>query len=396
MGRKNKKQENDEDAANNSNNNQKQKKELEGFVPSVAPDGVDLWKTDEFKPGDMRYSLVEESSFATLFPKYREQYLKEVWPVVTKHMNQLGIEAELDLVQGSMKVKTTKKTWDPYAIIKARDMIRLLSRSVPVSQALKIMDDDVSCAIINIGGFSKSKDKFLKRRQRLIGPEGATLKALQLVTECFVQVQGKTVVAMGSYKGIEHVKEIVEDCMKNIHPIYGIKKLMIMKELEKDSTLSKEDWSRFLPAYKKKNIKRKVQPIQRKEYTPFPPAPTMRKEDMQLETGEYFLTEEQRAAKERKQKKKQQEEKEQEKQKEKEKVFRPPKEKVKPNPEQAKPNTVVSESAEAIKERLLKNMKKRKAGPSFSAVESTKQNKPAASDFLLQPAKKQKSKVTDE
>ena len=79
---------------------------------------------------------------------------------------------------------------------------------------------------------------------------------------------------MGYYKDLKTVIKIVFDCMKNIHPIYSIKELMIKKELAKNPDMANENWDRFLPHFKKQNIKRKKikqEKKEKKEYTPFPP-----------------------------------------------------------------------------------------------------------------------------
>mmetsp|Transcript_64037 Transcript_64037/g.76992 ORF Transcript_64037/g.76992 Transcript_64037/m.76992 type:complete len:418 (+) Transcript_64037:220-1473(+) len=249
--------------------------------------------------------LLEESSFATLFPKYRETYLREIWPIVTRSLEKHKIACELNLVEGSMTVLTTRKTSDPYIVLKARDLIKLLARSIPAGQALKILNDEINADIIKIGGIVRSKERFVKRRQRLIGPDGATLKALELLTGCYILVQGNTVSVMGSYKGIKQARSVILECMRNIHPVYNIKRLMIQRELAKDPKLQDEDWSRFLPTFGKKNVPRKkprqvlqdAEKPKKKSYTPFPPAQTPSKIDKQLDSGEYFLTERERQAK---------------------------------------------------------------------------------------------------
>lgn len=259
-------------------------------------DDIDKWKEEAFtSEQNTGGTFSEESSFATLFPKYRETYLKASWPMITRALEKHGVACTLDLVEGSMAVKTTRKTFDPASILNARDLIKLLSRSVPAPQAIKILEDGMACDVIKIRGLVRNKDRFVKRRQRILGPNGSTLKALELLTQTYILVQGNTVSVMGTYKSLKEVRRVIEDCMANIHPIYHIKELMIKRELAKDPELANENWDRFLPHFKKRNLNKRRKPHvvndkNKKVYTPFPPPQEKSKVDLQMESGEYFLT----------------------------------------------------------------------------------------------------------
>ncbi|KAJ0046537.1 hypothetical protein Pint_05018 [Pistacia integerrima] len=417
---------------------------------------IDRWKIEKFDPSWNEGGLLEVSSFSTLFPQYREKYLQQAWPMVKGALKEYGVSCELNLVEGSMTVSTTRKTRDPYIIVKARDLIRLLSRSVPAPQseivvgilvvlstlslsmtaspqqpcfglglllkvathpsltacghndtflrskvvlflvlfnflqslllhnvffdlltftmvevAIKILNDEVQCDIIKIGNLVRNKERFVKRRQHLVGPNSSTLKALEILTGCYILVQGNTVAAMGSFKGLKQVRKIVEDCIQNkMHPVYHIKILMMKKELEKDPTLANENWDRFLPKFKKKNVKqKKVKSKEKKPYTPFPPPPQPSKVDKLLESGEYFLSERKKESKKWQEKQEKQAEKTAENKRKREAAFIPPEEASKQDSRNHEDqNKDVAATAMSLKEKA-KKLKKQKSAENINAEE---------------------------
>jgi ribosomal RNA assembly protein len=281
-----------------------------------------------FTKQDNPFSLQETSSFTILFPQYREPYLKSNWNEIQQIFKQNELVGELDLYKGNFTVSTTNTTFDPYIIIKGRDFLQLLARGISVEQAKRVLQDEIYNEIIKISSYVRKKETFVKRRERLIGPDGSTLKAIELLTGCYILIQGKTVSVIGTVTGIRDARKIIIDCMQNIHPIYNIKELMVKKELAKNKKLANESWDKYLPKFKKsKPLKKKTKKTKKKPYSPFPPEPEKSKKDLEIESGVYFLNEEQKKQIEKTETKKKQSEKVKENAKLRDEIFIAPKEK---------------------------------------------------------------------
>eukprot|EP00026_Physarum_polycephalum_P011995 Phypoly_transcript_12250.p1 GENE.Phypoly_transcript_12250~~Phypoly_transcript_12250.p1 ORF type:complete len:381 (-),score=95.24 Phypoly_transcript_12250:11-1024(-) len=337
----------------------------------------------------MKTSLLAESSFAIMFPKTLKQQISDMWPQVVARLEPLGINATLDANSFRMEVTTTARTWDPYAILKARELVRLVARGMGVASAAKVLEDGFDCDIINIGDFTKKVSSFNKRRQRLMGPNGATQKAIELLTGCDIFMLGNTVSVVGPYRGLGKVRKIVEETMGNkMHPVYNIKELMAKRELAKDPSMEHENWARHVPTYakvkrpklekregeepqeqqRKKNPKKKKGP-----YNPFPNPPTPRKIDLEMESGAYLLSQEQKEAKEKQEKIQASNEKSKQKQKKRADSFIAPKEK-----KNKKKNKTGNPSTQTTIDNIKQNL----------GVKKTKQSS-KTDDFILK--KKQKT-----
>lgn len=133
-----------------------------------------------------------------------------------------------------------------------------------------------------------------------------------------------------------------------------------------DPNLSQEDWSRFLPQFKKKTTSKRKKPHEvsvKKSYTPFPPAPTPSKIDLQLDSGEYFLNEQQREAKKKSEKRSAAKEKSLERKKLRDEEFEAPNEEE--ITEKKKKRKHVEEEVaveeEVVEEHKIKKSKKKRA-----------------------------------
>lgn len=287
---------------------EQEKKGKDDKKEEIPNDPNAWWNTNTFTPDMNKNSFVETSSFMILFSRYRLKYMNDNLPEITRLFeNTLKLKLESDFKKGVFTVSTTNQTFDPFAIINGKNILDLMSKGCDFGVAKTILDAGISFDVIKLSRYCSNDEILKNRKQRLIGPNGSTMKAIELTTKCQLSLYAKYAVLVGPISSLNRAQKVVKETMENIHPVYNIKKLMVMQELEKDPSMAEKSWAEYLPKFEKTKSKTKAtkKTLKKKDaYTPFPKP--IEKSDVQkkIESGQYFLEEQKNRTKNNKQGKK--------------------------------------------------------------------------------------------
>jgi len=165
---------------------------------------------------------------AIRIPKARVKVLREVIDEIESKLSvKIEIRPDEILVGGE-----SLDVWIALKIIKA------IGRGFDPSVALKLLKEDYDLVVIDIMRFANTKNALIRLRGRVIGEKGRAKKYIEQLTDCHIQVYGKTVSIIGPLDKLDLARQAVEMLLN------GAKHSTVYRFLEREK--AKMRWEAWL------------------------------------------------------------------------------------------------------------------------------------------------------
>lgn len=99
---------------------------------------------------------------------------------------------------------------DPIKVLRVKEILRALGRGFDFQSALSLLDENQYLEIINLRDYTKSRNRQIELKGRVIGKDGSTKKRIEEVTGVKIAVYGKTIGIIGPWKNVQIAKRAVE------------------------------------------------------------------------------------------------------------------------------------------------------------------------------------------
>ena len=99
---------------------------------------------------------------------------------------------------------------DPLAVMRIKLVFQAFGRGFDFDDALNLLDEEFSLEIIDLSAYSKSRDRLMTLKGRIIGTEGRSKNIIEKKTETKIAIYGKTVAIIGRFQDVAKAREAIE------------------------------------------------------------------------------------------------------------------------------------------------------------------------------------------
>jgi len=101
-------------------------------------------------------------------------------------------------------------------IFQTKNILKAFGRGFSIDDSLYLLDEKYSLEIINLKDYTKSKNRMIVLKSRIIGTKGKTKKYIEQYTNTKISIYGKTISIIGKWDKVNIAKKailmLIEGC----------------------------------------------------------------------------------------------------------------------------------------------------------------------------------------